>query len=110
MVYATLVLDATQTFLVTAQAVQEFADQFTNTVDLNNVGYTWFAIPVMSGSSKLHIYLRGLMFTNRTAAVAFIVQSIYGYRVLILSKSKFVYTIIMLVSVLSKHFNTAFHY
>ncbi|KJA26319.1 hypothetical protein HYPSUDRAFT_181098 [Hypholoma sublateritium FD-334 SS-4] len=80
MVYSIFVLDALQTFLVTENTFHVFGEHFGDIDVSNEVGVTWFAVPIMSG------------------LVASMVQSVYAYRIYMLSKSKIIFASIILLS------------
>lgn len=49
MVYFIFALDALQTFLVTANAFHVFGEHFGDIAISNEVGFTWFSVPILSG-------------------------------------------------------------
>ncbi|KDR72270.1 hypothetical protein GALMADRAFT_253096 [Galerina marginata CBS 339.88] len=76
-------LEATQTFLFTTSAFRTFAFGFGNPAILNEVDILWFSVSIMGGM------------------VAFVAQSFYAYRIMVLSSSKIVAGLIMLLACFS---------
>ncbi|KAF9564065.1 hypothetical protein CPC08DRAFT_705602 [Agrocybe pediades] len=72
--------EAAQTFMLTESAFDAFARGFGDMSRLDKIGNLWFSVPIMSG------------------VVAFAGQSFYAYRISILSQSKFVAGIILLLA------------
>ncbi|KAF9062531.1 hypothetical protein BDP27DRAFT_1336480 [Rhodocollybia butyracea] len=82
-VYGIFIIEVVQTILVTHDAFSIFGYGFGNFDSLTNVHLDWFTVPVMSG------------------VVAFAGQAFYAYRIGILSRSKMVPSLILLVSLVS---------
>ncbi|KAF9564066.1 hypothetical protein CPC08DRAFT_748638 [Agrocybe pediades] len=72
--------EAAQTFMLTDSAFDAFARGYGNLNHLDKIGTIWFTVPIMSG------------------VVAFAGQSFYAYRIHILSQSKIIAALILLLA------------
>ncbi|KAK0226565.1 hypothetical protein IW262DRAFT_776251 [Armillaria fumosa] len=83
LVYGIYVVEFVQTMLVTHDAFVEFGYGFGDIEALTDVHFNWLIVPVMS------------------AAVAFVGQGFYAYRIFILSRSRIVPAFVTCVSLIS---------
>ncbi|KAJ7485148.1 hypothetical protein B0H11DRAFT_2018286 [Mycena galericulata] len=83
LVYTVYVLEFLQTMLITYAAFTTFGYGFGNPSALGDVRFEWFSVPVMSG------------------LVAFIGQSFYAYRLYLLSKSRWLPSLIVVLATMS---------
>ncbi|KAF9072056.1 hypothetical protein BDP27DRAFT_1418416 [Rhodocollybia butyracea] len=82
-VYGIFTIEVIQTVLITHDAFAIFGYGFGNFDSLTDIHMEWFTVPVMSG------------------VVAFVGQAFYAYRIWVLSRSKVVPLLILLVSLVS---------
>ncbi|KAF8157242.1 hypothetical protein B0H34DRAFT_712896 [Crassisporium funariophilum] len=81
-IYSVYLLEVVQTTVISQAAFHNFAAGFGDMGKLNEFGLLWFGVPILSG------------------IVAFIAQSVYAYRVSVLSKANFIPIVIMLLACL----------
>lgn len=105
MVYFVLAVETAQSVLFLDSVFYSLARGFGNMAALDRIGTIWFSVPFIDGLGAYQIvsglsYLRANVLTESRLLkylVAWIVQSFYGYRVYVLSRSKVLAMVIWFV-------------
>ncbi|KAF9527190.1 hypothetical protein CPB83DRAFT_935966, partial [Crepidotus variabilis] len=80
--YSIYLLETIQTIMLTQSAFRMFAQGFGNLLYLDNFGTIWFSVPILSG------------------IVAFMAQTLYAYRIKVLSRSSIIASVVFLLAVI----------